>query len=163
MSGTGNNSINTVSFNAQAATYMLVDLKGSGAIDDLVYTADTGVVVEPVYETATATITIVGEDDLKLVADAYNTTENAAGTGNLLENDVEAAAINSISLCDLGADIAVTTDGGRSGTLNVAADGTFTYTPGADADGMVDGESDTLTFTYSVSDKTATVAITING
>ena len=87
------------------------------------------------------------------VNDSAMTNEDTAVSGNVLGNDTDADAGTTLTAA-LGASPA-------NGTVALAADGSFTYTPNADFNG-------TDSFTYTASDGTAssnvaTVAITVTG
>ena len=87
------------------------------------------------------------------VNDSATTAEDTAVSGNVLTNDTDADAGTTLT-ATLGASPA-------HGTVALAADGSFTYTPNADFNG-------TDSFTYTASDGTAasnvaTVTITVTG
>ena len=122
----------------------------SGA-DSFIYSIDDGV-EEPV--TAMVSLTISGVNDAPVaVGDAYAVDEDTAldvSTGSVLENDSDADGDQLTVL--LVSDVA-------NGTLVLASDGTFAYTPDAEFSG-------TDTFTYAAEDgnggsDSATVAITV--
>ena len=104
---------------------------------------------------ATVTITIAAVDDAPLAdADSYNATEDTAlvvpaGSGVLVgDTDADGQALTAVLVAPPA-----------TGSLNLAANGGFTYTPAANANGAV-------TFTYRASDgtsqsSTATVTLTI--
>jgi VCBS repeat-containing protein len=83
------------------------------------------------------------------VADSYSTPEDTAVTGNVLANDSD---LDSSTLT------ASLVSGPSDGTLQLGADGAFTYTPDADWSGID-------SFTYAASDgsasSNATVTITV--
>ncbi|WP_316015964.1 beta strand repeat-containing protein [Roseobacter sp. HKCCA0434] len=150
---------------------MIVALCGSGAIDDLII-GSTEEVPDYLYDTATATIKIDGlSDNLppSVTAQVAETDENTAVSGNLLDGatdpDGDTVTLQSIDIGAIGEEITVTTDGGRTGTLVVNADGTFTFTPdGVDLDL---NETDTISFGFTGTDgeftDSATATITITG
>ncbi|RED11840.1 beta strand repeat-containing protein [Pontivivens insulae] len=171
--GTGDNSVNKVSFdgvNSDDVKHMLVVLKGSGAIDDLVI-SDTEEVPDYLYDTATVTVTIEGvSDNTAPIVEAQTaiTDENTTVFGDLLDGatDAEGDDITVVST-EFGApgSYSVTTDGGNTGTLTVTADGMFSFAPdGVDLDL---GETDTITFSFTASDgeltSSATATVTITG
>ena len=85
------------------------------------------------------------------VNDAATTDEDTAVSGNVLGNDTDVDAGTTLT-ATLGASPA-------HGTVTLAADGSFTYTPNADFNG-------TDSFTYTASDgaaasNVATVTITV--
>jgi ELWxxDGT repeat protein/VCBS repeat-containing protein len=113
------------------------------------------------YDTATVTLTITGKGGGNTApvaqADAFTTGEDVALTGNVLA-DNGAGADADVDGDPLTVNTAPVT-GPANGTLVLAADGSFTYTPDADFNG-------TDSFTYEVSDGTstdqATVTITVD-
>ena len=95
------------------------------------------------------------DTSLTAVDDAFTLDEDAAFTGNVLANDIDSDAVNTLSA--VGGTI-VTAQGGL---VTLTSDGEFTYTPPANYSG---GDS----FTYSITDgggntDTATVNLTIDG
>jgi VCBS repeat-containing protein len=108
-------------------------------------------------DTATVTVTVDPVDDGSpdAVDDAFTTTEDTPITGNVIgsgggggDTIVDNAQVTSFSQ-------------GTNGTVVVAPDGTFTYTPNSNFEGPVD------TFTYTLTDDdgetdTATVTVTVN-
>src|SRR4030095_9363119 len=101
-------------------------------------------------DTATATITVTPVNDAPVaVDDSFTTAEDTAGSGSVATNDSD---------IDGGA-LSYSLVGGPVSGLVFNADGTFTYTPAANATG-------TVTFDYQVSDgkggtDTATATITV--
>ena len=112
------------------------DFNGS---DSFTYTAGDGTGTD----TATVTVTVVAVNDLPVAADnAYSTDEDTALTvaaPGVLGNDSDP---------DGDALSAVQVSGPSNGTLTLSADGSFTYTPGADFNGDD-------SFTYKANDGTA--------
>lgn len=104
----------------------------------------------PVYaDTATVTIVVTGGEDPTAVDDLVTTDEDTAVGGNVLLNDtdIEAGAVAAVA------------SGPTSGTVDLAADGTFQYTPNADFNG-------TDSFGYTVTTAagealSATVTVTV--
>jgi VCBS repeat-containing protein len=121
----------------------------SGA-DTFTYTISDG---QGGSATANVTVTVTVVNDAPVaVDDSYATTEDTPVTGNLVTNDTDA---------DGDALSAARVNGPSNGTLVLAADGSFTYTPKTDFTG-------TDSFTYTANDAdggsaTATVTITVNG
>lgn len=122
-------------------------------------------------DTATVTITVTGVDDPAIANDdAFATDEDTALTsGNVLadngsgaDSDVDSTlavtAVNG-SASDVGTQITLAS--GALLTLN--SDGTFSYDPNGQFEGLGAGDSDTDTFTYEVNGVTATATVTING
>jgi VCBS repeat-containing protein len=92
--------------------------------------------------------------------DAAATTEDAAVSGNVLANDTD-IDVETLAVANPGTYV------GANGTLVLAADGNYTYTPNAGAQGLDDGESVQDVFNYTATDgtasDTATLTVTVNG
>lgn len=106
-------------------------------------------------DTATLTIEVTGVNDAPVAVDqAVRTNEDDAVSGNLMDGaydvDGDVVTLDGTSLGAIGEAIEVTTANGYTGTVVVNADGTYTYTPGADANDMVEGETDTFSFDFTV-------------
>ena len=88
------------------------------------------------------------------VDDVASVDENGSTSGNVLSNDTDAAGRTVTLLTDVAA-----------GTLSLAADGSFTFDAGSDFDQLAAGETQNVSFTYSIdgTDQTATVTITVTG
>ena len=105
-----------------------------------------------VSNVATVTITVTGVNDAPVaVNDVATTAEETAVSGNVLTNDTDVDAGTTLT-----ATLVATAS---NGTVTLAADGSFTYTPAANFNG-------TDSFTYTASDGTAvssvaTVTITV--
>ena len=94
-------------------------------------------------DTATATVTVTGSNDGPVaVDDSFSGTEDQAINGNVIPNDTDADG-DTLSV------VAETITTANGGTVELSADGTFTYTPAAD----FNGED---SFSYTLSDGTAT-------
>ena len=132
---------------AASPTRRTPDFNGT---DSFTYSASDGNAVSNV---ATVTIAVTGVNDAPVaVNDAATTEEDTAVSGNVLGNDTDADAGTTLTAA-LGASPA-------NGTVALAADGSFTYTPNADFNG-------TDSFTYTASDgaaasNVATVTITVD-
>ena len=115
------------------------------------------------FVTTTVTITVTGVNDAPVAADdAYTTDENtplAIAAPGVLGNDTDVDG-DGLTVTDVD-------DSALQGTLTWAADGSFTYDPAGQFEGLDDGETATETFTYTVWDgttaDTATVTITVTG
>ncbi|MBV8685514.1 MAG: tandem-95 repeat protein [Alphaproteobacteria bacterium] len=131
---------------------------------------DTGDVVQDVFtyaatdgtasDTATLTVTVTGINDAPVANDDTATTdENSPVSGNVLANDTDPD--DPLTVINPGTFI------GAYGTLVLAANGTYTYTPGAAAAALNNGQSANDVFTYIASDgtvsDTATLTVTVNG
>ncbi|KAA0073136.1 tandem-95 repeat protein, partial [Mycolicibacterium sp. P9-64] len=118
--------------------------------DSFTYRATDGTTVS---DLATVTITITAVNDAPAAVDDTATTdEDNSVSGNVLTNDTD-IDIDTLTVANPGT---ITTD---HGTVTLAADGSFTYTPAANYNG-------TDSFTYQTTDGTtvseiATVTITI--
>ncbi|MFL6843798.1 MAG: Ig-like domain-containing protein [Allosphingosinicella sp.] len=131
---------------------------------------DTGDVVQDVFsyaasdgtasDTATLTVTVTGINDAPVANDDIaSTDENSPVTGNVLANDTDPD--DPLTVTNPGTYI------GFYGTLVLAADGSYTYTPGGAASLLNAGQSANDVFNYTASDGTvtdaATLTITVNG
>ncbi|HEX8573833.1 MAG TPA: Ig-like domain-containing protein [Allosphingosinicella sp.] len=121
------------------------------------YVASDGTVTD----SATLTITVTGLSGVpNAVDDTASTTEDANVSGNVLANDTDPEN-DALTVTDPGTYV------GTYGTLTLAANGSYTYTPNAAADGLAAGESAQEVFSYTASDgaasDTATLTVTVNG
>ncbi|KAA0077324.1 tandem-95 repeat protein, partial [Mycolicibacterium sp. P9-64] len=118
--------------------------------DSFTYQATDGTTVSAL---ATVTITITAVNDAPVATDdGVSTNEDTPSSGNVLTNDTDIDS-GALTVVNPGT---ITTD---HGTVTLAADGTFTYTPVANYNG-------TDSFTYQATDGTtvsdlATVTITV--
>jgi len=138
----------------------------SGSEPTLTYTPDNGYVGNDSFDyqvcdigglctTATVSISVT---DTSLVAtdNTYTTIPGAAITGNFISDDTGKGIDTGSNIVALTS----TTNGPSKGTVTIAANGTFTYTP----DNNVTGED---SFVYTITDSngdtaTATVTILVN-
>jgi VCBS repeat-containing protein len=109
---------------------------------------------------SSVTITVSGVNDAPVaVDDTAATDENSPVSGNVLTNDVDPD--DSLTVANPGTFI------GAYGTLVLAANGTYTYTPGAAAQALTNGQTANDVFNYIASDGTVSDAgsltITISG
>lgn len=135
---------------------------GESATDTFQYVVFDG---EGETNTARVTVTIQGVNDAPSAnADSglgFTTTEDSTFvTGDVLANDSD---VDSTTLSVSGLDTT-----GTLGAVTDNGDGTFTYNPNGQFEGLASGESATDTFTYTVSDgeggaTTAVVTVTITG
>ncbi|HEX8466952.1 MAG TPA: Ig-like domain-containing protein, partial [Allosphingosinicella sp.] len=130
---------------------------GETAIDVFSYAASDGTA----SDTATLTVTVSGANDAPVANDdSVATDEDNAISGNVLTNDTDVDG-EALSVTNPG------TYNGTYGTLILAADGSYTYTPNAAAQALDTGDSVQDVFTYAASDGTAsdsaTLTVTING
>jgi VCBS repeat-containing protein len=112
-------------------------------------------------DTATLTVTVTGFNDAPVANDdTASTTEEAAVSGNVLTNDTD-VDVEPLTVTNPGTYV------GTYGTLVLAADGSYTYTPNAAAQGLDDGEVVNDAFGYTASDgtasDTATLTVTVTG
>jgi VCBS repeat-containing protein len=130
---------------------------GESAQDVFTYTASDGTA----SDTANLTVTVTGLNDAPVANDDTNATdENSPVSGNVLANDTD---VDGESLTVVNAATFI----GAYGTLVLAADGSYTYTPGAAAALLNNGQTADDVFTYIASDgtvsDTATLTITVSG
>ena len=130
---------------------------GETAQDVFTYAASDGTA----SDTATLTVTVTGLNDAPVANDDTNATdENSPVSGNVLANDTD-VDVETLTVTNAGTFI------GAYGTLVLAADGSYTYTPGAAAEALTNGQTADDVFTYIASDgtvsDTATLTITITG
>lgn len=112
---------------------------------------------QTVTVTQTGTVTVTGGNDAPVaVTSGFAATEDAAVSGNLVASDPDSANLTFALVSAPGA-----------GTLTIATDGSYSFDPAGAFDGLDDGESQVLNFTYSVSDGNSTVqqaaTITVSG
>ncbi|TFI58325.1 tandem-95 repeat protein [Sphingomonas parva] len=124
---------------------------GETANDVFTYVASDGADTD----TATLTVTVTGLNDAPVANDDVAATdENTAVSGNVLSNDTDVDG-EPLTVANAGTYV------GSNGTLVLAADGSYTYTPNAAAQALDDGEVAADVFTYLVSDGTASDAATL--
>lgn len=142
---------------------------GDTATETFTYTIEDG---QGGSDTATVTLTIAGANDAPVgVTDNVTTTENASAGGNVLTNDMDTDANDTLIVSEVGGStlavgVATTTSGGGSVTLG--SDGVFTYDPGTAYDFLAVGQSATDSIQYTVDDgnggsDTASLLITVTG
>jgi hypothetical protein len=138
---------------------------GDTDTDSFSYTLDDG---NGGTDTATVTLEISGaNDDPEAIDDDVVTDEDSPVLGNVLADNGNGADsdIDGDTLTVASAGTFATSKGGQV-TLN--ADGTFTYDPNGAFESLNNGDADTDSFSYTISDgnggtDTATVNIVING
>ncbi|MBI2421795.1 MAG: tandem-95 repeat protein [Candidatus Hydrogenedentes bacterium] len=127
-------------------------------------------------DAATVTLTINGENNCPVAQDdAVSVNESAATAGDvLIDNgsgaDSDPDTTNALTITEVNGvagDVGMGITLPSSAVLTQNSDGTFTYDPNGQFEALAAGESDTDSFTYTVSDGTctdiATVTATING
>ncbi|MGB0852123.1 MAG: Ig-like domain-containing protein, partial [Pikeienuella sp.] len=120
---------------------------------------------------ANVTVVIHGAHDGPIaVADHFATTESGTITGNILENDD--ANGNDVAVASISADgqtfnpgdtFEITTEGGRTGTVTVQADGSFTFETNGQFDDLGEGETDEAVLSYLVTGDIIGENLIING
>ena len=145
------------------------------ATDSFTYTIDDG---NGGTDTATVTLTINGVNDAPVTMDdQFTTDEDTAVIGANVLVDNGSGADSDVDSSDTLTVVAVDGDASRVGNsymlasgalLILGADGTFDYDPLSAFNGLAVGESDTDTFSYTISDgnggfDTATVSVLISG
>ncbi|OLO02576.1 tandem-95 repeat protein, partial [Salinicola socius] len=161
--GTGNGSL---SFNSDGSYSFTpgtdFDTLAAGESRDVTFsytaTDNDGGVSEP----KAVTITVTGTNDAPVaVADTQTTGENSVLSGQVpAATDVD----GTIASYELETDV-----GKGKGRLTFNADGSYSFTPGTDFDGLAAGESRDVTFSYTATDNEGgvsapkTVTITVTG
>jgi VCBS repeat-containing protein len=130
---------------------------GESVQDSFAYTASDGTA----SDSATLTVTVNGANDAPVANDDNaSTSEDGSASGNVLANDTDVDG-EALTVTSAGTYV------GSYGTLNIAADGSYTYTPNAAAQGLDDGETANDVFSYTASDGTAsdsaTLTVTVSG
>jgi VCBS repeat-containing protein len=149
------NANGTYSYTLFASAQGLDD--GENVIDSFNYTVSDN----DGSDTGTLVFHIAGLNDAPVANDdTASTTENAAVSGNVLANDTD-VDVETLTVANPGTYV------GANGTLVLAADGSYTYTPNAGAQALDDGEVVSDVFSYTASDgtasDTATLTIIVNG
>lgn len=173
-------------FGVENVARMEVDMVSSGALDNLVY--ELAPATETVIDdTATAKIVVNGllDPNAPPVAEdnVYATDQNTeimanfvldADEFNGVDSDPDGDTLTVTEVIVNGGAIAFDTattvtmdDGLFTGTLTIATDGSYTFTPGADMVGLGATDNTRLTFKYTITDgedeATAEVRIEIAG
>lgn len=132
---------------------------GESVQDSFTYTVSDG----SLTDTGTLTITIGGRNDAPVANDDSNSTteDGPPVSGNVLANDTDIDG-EALTVANPGTYV------GTYGTLILAADGSYTYSPDQPAaQGLDTGETAQDVFTYTASDGTAsdgaTLTITLSG
>ncbi len=125
-------------------------------------------------DTATVTVTIDGVTDntAPVAVDDTDTTDEDTvfTTGDVLENDTDAdndtLTVTEVNGQSANVDNQITLTSGALLTVN--SDGTYSYDPNGQFESLNDGETNTDSFAYTISDgnggtDTATVTVTIDG
>ena len=152
----------TVSFTANGILTYTPDANWNGP-DTFTYTVTSG----GVTETATVTVNVTPVNDAPVgVDDSATTPINTAATGNVLSNDTDIDTLPAsltVTQFTVAGDATVYTAGSTAtiagvGTLQINADGSYTFTPDVNYSGAVP------VATYTVSDGalTDTATLTLN-
>ncbi len=145
---------------------------GQTATDTFTYAVDDG---NGGTDMATVTVTINGANDAPTAADDTGTTDEntvlSVPANGVLANDSDPDAGDTFSVTAVqgaaaGVGSQVTLASGALLTMN--ADGSYAYDPNGQFSALLDGQTATDTFTYTITDSqgatdTATVTVTING
>ena len=166
--------ISTLDFDVAGVSRLEVNLCGSGAIDDLVFTTET--TEPPIMDTATITVTVEGQTDYVAIADTMTVLASEAagdqdlldnGDDSVLDNDIEDGGAYAGNVLEVNSDankVGQTVVGTKGGLLVINADGTMDFDANGEFDGLIDGASAQTQFTYTIEDgKTASVTVTILG
>ena len=155
---------NTISPETFGATNA-IDIDFSAAVDNAKI---SGIVVRSVNETSSNTPPVAVNDNVSTNEDTLLTSNVLVDNGNGADSDADSdplmvTEVNGNST-DVGNQIALTS--GALLTLN--SDGSFSYNPNGQFEGLNDGETASDSFTYTISDNnggadTATVNVTIDG
>ncbi|QDV19361.1 sulfur oxidation protein SoxZ [Gimesia panareensis] len=141
---------------------------GENGTDSFTYTIDDG---HGGTDTATVIITITGVNDDPIAVDDFFITDEdteLAGGNVLNPNDHDpenqTLTVTGITGGSVGSEFAL----GSGALLTLNSDGTFSYDPNGQFEGLADGQNASDSFTYTITDSqggtdTATVTITING
>ncbi|WP_283193222.1 Ig-like domain-containing protein [Rhizobium sp. AN80A] len=135
------------------------------------------IVRDPGGATATATITItVGavNDPPVAVDDTAATTENTAISGNVIvggpgaDSDPDGDTLTVVGVGAAAGNVGTVVPGQGGGSFVISADGSYTFDPGTDFDGLAAGATATTSVSYTISDgnggvSTATLTVTITG
>ncbi|OLO02567.1 tandem-95 repeat protein, partial [Salinicola socius] len=112
--------------------------------------------------TSTLTVTVTGTNDAPVAQAGTATTEE----NTLLTGQVPAATDVDGTIASYALDTGV---GQGNGSLTFNADGSYSFAPGTDFDGLATGESRDVTFSYTATDNDGgvsepkTVTITVTG
>ncbi|MGW8464068.1 retention module-containing protein [Pseudomonas sp. CLCA07] len=135
------------------------DANYNGAVPQVTYTTNTGL-------TSTLDLTVTAVDDPSvLTADTQTIAEDTPAIGNVLSNDSDIDNVLSVATFTIAGVNATFTAGQTAtianvGTLVIAADGAYTFTPAANYNGTVPTVSYTVT-DGSGTDVTSTLNISV--
>jgi hypothetical protein len=135
--------------------------------------ADSG--TSPASDTVTLTVDVTPLNDPPVAQDdAFTTGENTqiagedvlADNGNGADGDPD-DTLSVGQVAGSAGNVGIATGGSNGGQFTITATGALAFDPGTDFDSLAQGDTDTTTVTYTVSDgsltDTATVAVTVNG
>jgi len=141
---------------------------GETATESFTYTISDG---NGATDSATVTVTVKGENDGPPVAndDTGGTLESGLAAGNVLDNDTDPDGSDDLEVSGVaGGGVGTTVTLGSGAQVVVNADGSYSYDPNGQYDGLDAGETATDSFTYTIEDgggltDSATVTVTITG
>lgn len=153
--------------NVDGVYRMEVELQGSGAIDNLIYTlkGETQIVEE---DTANVKINILGIDDPNVLDDGDEAASVDEGSGatvlvvNALDNTFDPDGGTPVVTAIVAA------AGSNGGTFSIDENGVITFDTNDDFNTLAEGDTATTTITYTVTDGQggsvdSTVTVTVNG
>ena len=141
------------------ATVQALRTSGDTLTDTFTYTARDAA---GATDTAALVVTIHGANDTSvMVADSKSVAEDAAATGNVLTNDSDVDDTLSVASLQVAGDATVYTFAQTAtitgkGTITIAANGAYTFTPVADWN----GSAPTITYTTNTG-SSSTLGITV--
>ncbi|GIT86743.1 S-layer family protein [Roseobacter sp. OBYS 0001] len=142
---------------------------GDTATETFEYTIEDG---NGGSDTATVTLTIAGVNDAPLgVNDTASTDEDSSTSGNVLSNDTDIDANDTLVVTEVGGStlaVGVATTTSSGGSVTLGSDGQFIYDPGTAFNTLSVGQTATDSISYTVADgnggsATATLSIVVNG
>ncbi len=132
--------------------------------------------VVDITDTATVTVTVEGKTDYIAIADTMTVfASEGAGDADLLDSGAASVLENDMKddgtydgqvegVNNAAANVGVAVAGTNGGLLTINADGTVDFDANGEFNNLLEGQSDTTTFTYDIADgKTASVTVTVNG
>ena len=171
--GVGNNAdlgqLNQIDNTGGAEIVTTTDALTASLIDGLVQTVD-------ITDTATVTVTVVGEDNFTAVADTMTVFESEGagdldlldnGDDSVLDNDLDgtgAYAGDVLKVNGDAANVAQVVAGSNGGLMTIYADGTMDFDANGEFEALGDADTAQTTFTYEIEDgQTATITVNVLG
>ena len=148
---------------------------GQSATSTVTYTIDDG---NGGTDTATVTVTVNGVNDAPIaVEDAFMTDESTVVTGDVFDDNGNGAdsdadgdmfTVTVVNGEGSSSGVGVPVNGEGGGLFTINADGSFSFDPNGEFDGLNDGESADTMVTYTVDDgnggtSSADVIVTVTG